>query len=169
MDQPEFASNLDQMKDLFKAFEEKNRLISLLDKCLMNLWCMSLLAPKHLLRIFVECSFVTHTYSYATTARLVSLGRWPETHGLPTDHGHCRPHSQYCQQNPDTAIRPPPVCLSMACFLDRQWWEIYVQVPESLSEAASDYLHGLGSTAVVFHEQAMLTPAAYRSASRRVA
>jgi ribosomal protein L11 methyltransferase len=42
--------------------------------------------------------------------------------------------------------------------LDCQWWEIYIQVPESLSEAASEYLHDLGSTAVVFHEQAMLTP-----------
>ena len=46
----------------------------------------------------------------------------------------------------------------MVASLDRQWWEIYVQVPEYLSDAASEYLHGLGSTAVVFHEQAMLTP-----------
>jgi ribosomal protein L11 methyltransferase len=46
----------------------------------------------------------------------------------------------------------------MIASLDHQWWEIYIQVPESLSEAASEYLHGLGSTAVVFHEQAMLTP-----------
>jgi ribosomal protein L11 methyltransferase len=46
----------------------------------------------------------------------------------------------------------------MAISLDRQWWDIYVWVPESMSDAASDYLSGLGSTAVVFHEQAMLTP-----------
>jgi ribosomal protein L11 methyltransferase len=46
----------------------------------------------------------------------------------------------------------------MVAPFDCQWWEIYVQVPESLSEAASEYLHGLGSTAVVFHEQAMLIP-----------
>jgi ribosomal protein L11 methyltransferase len=46
----------------------------------------------------------------------------------------------------------------MVASLDGQWWEIYVQVPESLSEAASAYLHNLGSTAVVFHEQARLTP-----------
>lgn len=39
-----------------------------------------------------------------------------------------------------------------------QWWEIYVRVPESMSEAASEYLHDLGSTAVVFHEQAMIIP-----------
>jgi ribosomal protein L11 methyltransferase len=46
----------------------------------------------------------------------------------------------------------------MVASLDGQWWEIYVQVPESLSEAASEYLHGLGSPAVVFHEPAILTP-----------
>jgi ribosomal protein L11 methyltransferase len=46
----------------------------------------------------------------------------------------------------------------MVASRDRQWWEIYVQVPESLNEATSDYLHDLGSTAVVFHEQARLTP-----------
>src|SRR4029453_8021588 len=46
----------------------------------------------------------------------------------------------------------------MIASLDRQWWEIYVQVPESLSEAAREHLHCFGPTAVVFHEQAMLTP-----------
>jgi ribosomal protein L11 methyltransferase len=39
-----------------------------------------------------------------------------------------------------------------------QWWDIYVRVPESMSEAVSVYLHDLGSTAVVFHEQAMISP-----------
>ena len=39
-----------------------------------------------------------------------------------------------------------------------QWWDIYVRVPEGMSDAASEYLHGLGSTAVVFHEQARLIP-----------
>jgi ribosomal protein L11 methyltransferase len=46
----------------------------------------------------------------------------------------------------------------MVASLDCQWWEIYIQAPESLSEVASEYLHDLGSPAVVFHEQAMLTP-----------
>jgi ribosomal protein L11 methyltransferase len=46
----------------------------------------------------------------------------------------------------------------MTASLDGQWWELYVRVPESLSEVASEYLHGLGSTAVVFHEQARLVP-----------
>jgi ribosomal protein L11 methyltransferase len=39
-----------------------------------------------------------------------------------------------------------------------QWWDIYVRVPESMSEAVSAYLHDLGSTAVVFHDQATLAP-----------
>ena len=46
----------------------------------------------------------------------------------------------------------------MATSLDRQWWDIYIRVPESMSDAASAYLSGLGSTAVVFHDQAMLIP-----------
>ena len=39
-----------------------------------------------------------------------------------------------------------------------QWWDIYIQVPESMSEVASAYLHDLGSSAVVFHEQAVISP-----------
>src|SRR5215510_8154299 len=39
-----------------------------------------------------------------------------------------------------------------------QWWDIYIRVPERMSEVASAYLHELGSTAVVFHEQAMISP-----------
>ncbi len=46
----------------------------------------------------------------------------------------------------------------MATSLARQWWDIYVRVPESMSDATSAYLSGLGSSAVVFHEQAILTP-----------
>jgi ribosomal protein L11 methyltransferase len=40
-----------------------------------------------------------------------------------------------------------------------QWWNIFVQVPTNLSEIVSAYLHDLGSTAVVLHEQAELHPA----------
>lgn len=39
-----------------------------------------------------------------------------------------------------------------------QWWDIYIQMPESMSEVAGEYLHDLGSTAVVFHEQAVISP-----------
>ena len=39
-----------------------------------------------------------------------------------------------------------------------QWWDIYIRVPERTDEVASEYLHDLGSTAVVFHEQAVISP-----------
>ncbi len=64
MDQPEFASNLNQMKELFKAFEEKNRLISLLDKCLDEPGVHVIIGSETPFKDIRECSFVTHTYSY---------------------------------------------------------------------------------------------------------
>jgi heat-inducible transcriptional repressor len=64
MDQPEFASNLDQMKELFKAFEEKNRLISLLDKCLDEPGVHVIIGSETPFKNMHECSFVTHTFSY---------------------------------------------------------------------------------------------------------
>ncbi len=39
-----------------------------------------------------------------------------------------------------------------------QWWELYVEVPEHGGEIVSALLHDLGSTAVVFHEPAYLSP-----------
>ncbi len=41
---------------------------------------------------------------------------------------------------------------------DPQWWECYVQVPVFAGEMVSALLHQLGSTAVVFHEPAVLSP-----------
>ncbi len=64
MDQPEFASNLDQMKELFKAFEEKNRLISLLNKCLDEPGVHVIIGSETPFKDILECSFVTHAYSY---------------------------------------------------------------------------------------------------------
>ena len=39
-----------------------------------------------------------------------------------------------------------------------QWWEIYVQVPEPMSEVVGAYLHQLGSTSLVIHDHAVLSP-----------
>lgn len=39
-----------------------------------------------------------------------------------------------------------------------QWWDIYLQVPDGLSDDASAYLQDLGSPAAVLHEQARLIP-----------
>ena len=65
LDQPEFASNVDQMKDLFAAFEEKNRLISVLDKCLEETGVNVVIGSETPFKDIHECSFVTHTYTYA--------------------------------------------------------------------------------------------------------
>ncbi|MGE3540014.1 MAG: heat-inducible transcriptional repressor HrcA [Candidatus Tectimicrobiota bacterium] len=64
MDQPEFVSNLEQMKELFKAFEEKSRLISILDKCLDEPGVHVVIGSETPFKDIRECSFVTHTYSY---------------------------------------------------------------------------------------------------------
>lgn len=64
MDQPEFVSNLEQMKEIFKAFEEKSRLISLLDKCLDEPGVHVIIGSETPFKDIRECSFVTHTYSY---------------------------------------------------------------------------------------------------------
>ncbi|PON14923.1 hypothetical protein C2W62_26525 [Candidatus Entotheonella serta] len=39
-----------------------------------------------------------------------------------------------------------------------QWWECYVQVPVQVGDMVSAFLHHLGSTAVVFHDPAVLAP-----------
>ena len=59
LDQPEFASNVDQMKDLFAAFEEKSRLISVLDKCLEETGVNVVIGSETPFKDIHECSFVT--------------------------------------------------------------------------------------------------------------
>ncbi|ETW99751.1 MAG: hypothetical protein ETSY2_40275 [Candidatus Entotheonella gemina] len=39
-----------------------------------------------------------------------------------------------------------------------EWWECYVQVPIQASDRVSAFLHDLGSTAVILHEPAILSP-----------
>ncbi|HEY7506424.1 MAG TPA: heat-inducible transcriptional repressor HrcA [Nitrososphaera sp.] len=62
--QPEFFANVDRMKELFKAFEEKSRLISLLDRCLDEAGVNVILGSETPFKDIQDCSFVTHTYSY---------------------------------------------------------------------------------------------------------
>jgi heat-inducible transcriptional repressor len=64
MDQPEFLANVDRMKELFKAFEEKSRLISILDRCLDESGVNVILGSETPFEDIQECSFVTHAYSY---------------------------------------------------------------------------------------------------------
>lgn len=47
-------------------------------------------------------------------------------------------------------LQPPPPT--------EEWWELYVQLPASLSDTVGTYLHDLGSRAVIFHEDVELAP-----------
>ncbi len=51
-------------------------------------------------------------------------------------------------------MQPPDSALGPAT----EWWEFYLQTPESVSEIAGAYLHDLGSTALIFHDTARLRP-----------
>ena len=64
MDQPEFLTNVGRMKELFEAFEEKSRLISILDRCLAEAGINVLFGSETPFQNIQECSFVTHTYNY---------------------------------------------------------------------------------------------------------
>ncbi len=65
MDQPEFIANVDRMKELFKAFEQKSRLISILDQCLDESGIHVMLGSETPYEDIQECSFVTHTYNFS--------------------------------------------------------------------------------------------------------
>ena len=64
IDQPEFVTNVERMKELFKAFEEKSRLISLLDRCLDETGVNVIIGSETSFHDIHECSLVTRTYSY---------------------------------------------------------------------------------------------------------
>ncbi len=64
MDHPEFITNVDRMKELFKAFEEKSRLISILDRCLDEAGINVVIGTETPFQDIQDCSFVTRTYTY---------------------------------------------------------------------------------------------------------
>lgn len=64
MEQPEFLANIDRMKELFKAFEEKSHLISILDRCLDESGVNVILGSETPFPSMHDYSFVTHPYSY---------------------------------------------------------------------------------------------------------
>jgi heat-inducible transcriptional repressor len=64
MDQPEFTANVERMKDLFRAFEEKSRLIHILDRCLATVGVNVIIGSETPFQDVRACSFVTRTYSY---------------------------------------------------------------------------------------------------------
>ncbi len=64
MEQPEFMGNVDRMKELFKAFEEKSRLISILDRCLDEAGINVVIGTETPFQDIQDCSLVTRTYTY---------------------------------------------------------------------------------------------------------
>jgi heat-inducible transcriptional repressor len=64
MDQPEFNTNVSRMKELFKAFEEKSRLIRILDCCLDESGINVVIGTETPFQDIQDCSFVTRTYTY---------------------------------------------------------------------------------------------------------
>jgi heat-inducible transcriptional repressor len=64
MDQPEFSTNVSRMKELFKAFEEKSRLIRILDRCLDESGVNVVIGTETPFQDIQDCSFVTRTYTY---------------------------------------------------------------------------------------------------------
>jgi heat-inducible transcriptional repressor len=64
LEQPEFLVNIDRMKDLFKAFDEKSHLISILDRCLDESGVNVILGSETPFPNMHDYSFVTHPYSY---------------------------------------------------------------------------------------------------------
>jgi heat-inducible transcriptional repressor len=64
MNHPEFITNVGRMKELFKAFEEKNRLIRILDRCLDESGINVVIGTETPFQDIQDCSFVTRTYTY---------------------------------------------------------------------------------------------------------
>jgi heat-inducible transcriptional repressor len=63
LSEPEF-SNLSQMRDLFRTFEEKASMVRLLDKCMDPRGVKIAIGSESEIREMETCSLVTSTYSY---------------------------------------------------------------------------------------------------------
>jgi heat-inducible transcriptional repressor len=64
LEKPEFAGDIEKMKALFKAFEEKDNLIKLLDKCMEEDGIRIVIGSESMVEGMQDCSLVTHTYKY---------------------------------------------------------------------------------------------------------
>lgn len=59
---PEFVADLEKMKTLFETFEEKSKLVKLLDQCLHGEGLYILIGSESQIQGMENCSFVTGTY-----------------------------------------------------------------------------------------------------------
>ena len=73
LDQPEFMEDADRMKRIFEAFEEKGRLVSILDKSLADAGVRIWIGSESMIEEFEGLSFVTAPYG-RDGVRLGTLG-----------------------------------------------------------------------------------------------
>lgn len=64
LEQPEFIADVEKMKTIFKAFEEKAKLIKILDKCLEEEGIHIVIGAESEIQEISDCSLVTHTYKH---------------------------------------------------------------------------------------------------------
>lgn len=62
--QPEFVTDLEKMRAIFQALEEKKRLIQILDACLQSEGVKVFIGAESQIEEIRECSLVTHSYYY---------------------------------------------------------------------------------------------------------
>ena len=62
LDHPEFAGDLDKIKALFKALEEKTKLINLLDLCLQQDGLTILIGEENVEEEITGCSLIAKNY-----------------------------------------------------------------------------------------------------------
>lgn len=62
--QPEFKDNLDKLKGILNAFEEKSKLLYILDQCLEAEGVSIIIGSENNIEAMQDCSLVTHSYKY---------------------------------------------------------------------------------------------------------
>ncbi|MBI5183561.1 MAG: heat-inducible transcription repressor HrcA [Nitrospinae bacterium] len=68
LEQPEFIADVKKMKTIFKALEEKAKLIKILDKCIEEEGIHIVIGSESEIHEISDCSIVTHTYKYEDSA-----------------------------------------------------------------------------------------------------
>lgn len=62
LDQPEFATHRERMRAVLQAFEEQEKLLSILDRCLDVEGIQVVIGSESAIEEVIECSLITHTY-----------------------------------------------------------------------------------------------------------
>ena len=63
-EQPEFKDDMEKMKGILNAFEEKGKLLYILDQCIKEEGISIIIGSENRIHEMKDCSLVTHTYNY---------------------------------------------------------------------------------------------------------